>query len=318
MNYSNPQSAISCCLLILNYNGKAHLKDCLPSALEAVGASGLKCPVVVLDNRSTEDDVAYIRSEFPGIQVILSKKNDYCFSLNDAVAERSEDIVILLNNDMRFDPGFIGPLLTHFEDPCVFAVTAKVLDWQGRPSPTTGVRIGFFRKGWFYKRWVRDVSRTRFTLDAGVGCAAFHRRMFLELGGLDRLYYPAYCEDTDLSYRAWQRGWKVVYEPSSVIYHKVSATLNQMYDDFSRTRLIRRNEVLFTVKNCGDFLFLITFLCLLLLRALRSYLSGDRSLALGILGAAPRIPLALKKRLKEHRFRQVSDKDFLERIKQDS
>lgn len=304
---SNP----SCALLILSYNGKAHLDACLSTALDAAGSLGSACPVILVDNRSTEDDVDYVHRKFPEVQVIIAKKNDYLFSLNEVVEQRPEEVVIILNNDMKFDRGFIAPLLRYFEDPDVFAVTAKVLDWDGSRT-TTGKRTGRFRHFWFYKKWDHEVKSACFTLDAGGGCAAFRRKMFLALKGFDPLYRPGYYEDTDISYRAWKNGWKVIYEPESVIYHKIGATFNKGGTE-NVTRLIMRNHVLFTAKNCGGMLFLAGYLLLLPWRAVHNYLKGNKPLFYGILEAFQKLPLALSQRFSS-RHTAVSDKQLLATI----
>lgn len=138
----------------------------------------------------------------------------------------------------------------------------------------------------------------------------------MELGGFDPLYRPAYWEDTDLSYRAWKRGWKVIYEPRSVMYHKIAATLDELYGRPRMTRLIARNGVLFTVKNCGGGLFLLGYLLLLPWRVLKNYATGNRPLAYGIMDALPRVPLALKKRMEALGEGRVAEEVFLKRIKE--
>ena len=305
---------MSSCLLILNYNGRKHLDDCLTSALEAAGALGSPCPVALVDNQSTEDDIPYVRARFPGVQVIVAPKNDFLFSLNAVIEGRSEDVVFILNNDMRFDRGFLEPLLFHFKDPDVFAATARVFNWDGS-AVTTGRRAGHFRNFWFYKEWDLSVQRPCYTLDAGGGCAAFRRLMFVELGGFDPLFRPAYCEDTDLSYRAWKRGWKVIYEPRSVIYHKIAVTLDAVYGRPRMTRLIRRNEVLLTLKNCLGWGFAALYLSLLPWRALKSFVTGNGPLACGIFQALPRVPAALWGRWKNRRAASVKDELFLRQIR---
>ena len=305
---------MSCCLIILNYNGKAHLDDCLTSALTASRETGVACPVILVDNRSTQDDVEYVRNHFPEVEIIVAKENDCLFSLNPIVSSRTEDIVVILNNDMRFEKGFIPPLLKHFSDPDVFAVTAKVMNWEGT-RVTTGKRMGDFRHGWFYKHWDYGIQQTCLTLDAGGGCAAFRRQMFVELGGFDTLYRPAYYEDMDLSYRAWQRSWKILYEPASVIYHKIGATLNDVQGRSHVSRLICRNEVLFTIKNCKGYLFLCGYLLLLPVRLLRNGVAGNQPLTGGIVDALVKIPAALSRRIAQGKLKKVRDRDFLQQIK---
>ena len=65
----------------------------------------------------------------------------------------------------------------------------------------------------------------------GGGSCAFDRSKFLELGGFDELLAPFYLEDTDLGYLAWKRGWKVLYQPASVVYHEHRGTIGKHFSD---------------------------------------------------------------------------------------
>jgi GT2 family glycosyltransferase len=56
------------------------------------------------------------------------------------------------------------------------------------------------------------------------GFMAVDRKKFIELGGFNRLFAPAYCEDVDLCFRAWRRGWRCIYEPTSLVWHRHQAT----------------------------------------------------------------------------------------------
>ncbi len=286
----------SCALILLNFNGRAHLETAVPSALEAARAYGPEARVIVLDNRSTEPDAEFVRTRFPGVDVVTAEKNDLLFSYNALLPRLSEPIAILLNNDMRFEPGFITPLLSHFSDERVFAVTANIKTWDGS-AETAGQRYGEFRRGWFYKKWRTGVRRARYTLDACGGAMAVRREAFIALGGFDTLYRPGYCEDLDLSYRAWKAGWKVVYEPAAVVYHRIGASLvPALGGDRKRTRLICRNEMLFIAKNCGNGLFMSLFLLLLPFRALKALAAGYGEFAGAFADALPRLPRALTAR----------------------
>lgn len=160
----------TCCVLVLTYNGRQHLESCLPSLVVAAGKVPGGCPVVVADNRSTDGSIEWLHRHYPQMDVQIADRNDYLFSLNQVVASRAEDIVVILNNDMHFDEGFISALLPHFSSGDVFAVTARILNWDGNQI-TTGQRVAEKRHAWFYKSWRLDVQEPCLTLDAcGGGC----------------------------------------------------------------------------------------------------------------------------------------------------
>jgi GT2 family glycosyltransferase len=288
-------SAPTVALLVLNYNGVQHLQDCLSSALAAAAQLGTPCPVVLVDNRSTDASVSFTRERFPGVGIVLTPANDFLFSLNDVVGSRREDVVIILNNDMRFAPGFVAPLLAHFADPAVFAVGAGIRDWDDQ-ADTVGPRCARVQHCWFYKWWSLDRQHAAFTLEACAGAVAYRRWMFAELEGFDPLYRPGYYEDLDLSYRAWARGWKVIYEPASRAYHRISASMKARHGQTEQDRLFYRNHVLFTAKNVGGPAFLVGFLLLLPLRALRPLLRGDRVPLVGLVRALPFLARAIARR----------------------
>lgn len=307
-------STPTCCVLVLTYNGRSHLESCLPSLLRAGRKVPGGCPVVVVDNRSTDETVDWLRRYYPEVEVQIAERNDYLFSLNRVVASRSEDVVVILNNDMHFDENFIPAMLPHFDSADVFAVTARILDWEGKRI-TTGQRVAEKRHAWFYKSWRLGVQESCLTLDACGGGAAFRRSMYMELGGFDPLYRPGYWEDTDMSYRAWRRGWKIVYEPGSTIYHRISASFSEQMGGASAvTRLIRRNEVIFAVRNVGGWGFVTVYLALLPLRMVRNAIMKNHAFWQGALQALPRIPAALARRATDRYGR--SDDDFLQEIQQ--
>lgn len=290
----------SVAVLVLNWNGRRHLEALLPSLREAVAATPFPISIVVVDNRSTEPDVEWVRANFPEFEIVVAERNDFLFSLNPVAASRSEEIVVILNNDMRVEPDFLLPLVEHFDDPAVFAASARVMNWNGEEQ-TTAPRLLEVRRWWVDKRWDMGVREPAYTFEAGGGCSAYRRSMFVELGGYDPLFRPGYYEDLDLSYRAWQRGWSSVYEPRSVIYHRVGASF---YDPARQERFdanLARNHALFTLKNVGGPGFLAMFLLLLPVRIVRNRLVGNRATSAGMLAALPRIPSALRARIRASR-----------------
>ena len=86
----------------------------------------------------------------------------------------------------------------------------------------------------------------------GGGSCAFDRRKFLELGGFDELLRPFYLEDTDLGFMAWKRGWKVLYQPRSVVYHEHRGTIGKKFSQRYIQAILKKNFALFTWKNIHE------------------------------------------------------------------
>jgi N-acetylglucosaminyl-diphospho-decaprenol L-rhamnosyltransferase len=312
-------SAPSACVLVLNYNGVAHLDACLSSLAIAAARAGSPCRVVLVDNRSTDDSVAFTRQRFPSVEVVVAPRNDFLFSLNEVVRARTEEIAIVVNNDMRFDRDFVAPLLPHFADPVVFAVGAAILNWTG-DMHTVGPRCARLERGWFHKWWSAACEQPALTLEASGGAAAYRREMFVALGGFDPLFRPGYYEDLDLSYRGWSHGWRVVYEPRSRAFHKESVSMVARLGDAGKARLLYRNHLLFTVKNVGDASFLTRFLVRLPYRIFEPLLHGYSVPLRGCLAALPLLPAAFKRRfgagrrpLDVNRFNAVVPLDTFQR-----
>jgi GT2 family glycosyltransferase len=312
-------SAISACVLVLNYNGVAHLDVCLSTLAIAAARAGSGCRVVLVDNRSTDDSVAFTRRRFPSVEVVVAPRNDFLFSLNDVVRARTEDVAIVVNNDMRFDADFVAPLLSHFADPAVFAVGAAILNWTG-DAHTVGPRCAKLERGWFHKWWSVDREQPALTLEASGGAAAYRREMFVALGGFDPLFRPGYYEDLDLSYRGWSEGWRVVYEPRSRAYHKESVSMIARLGNTGKARLLYRNHLLFTIKNVGDGGFLAGFLLRLPYRIVEPLSHGYTVPFRGCLAALPLLPAAFARRFAAGRrpldvsqFNGVTPLDTLQR-----
>ncbi|NEP31278.1 MULTISPECIES: glycosyltransferase [unclassified Moorena] len=234
----------SACLAILNYNGIHHLEHLLPTVEEAIiNYSGL-CRAIVLDNCSTKGDVEWVRSHFPSIETISAPTNDYLFSYNWLLPQLEEEIVVLLNNDLRLSPNFLSPLVQHFEHDDVFAVSATSLDWEGKVY-TCGPSRLTHRHGWY--QWNYDPQRQEqcHTFFASGGFSAVDRWKFLELGGFNKLFHPAYCEDLDLCFRAWRKGWRSIFEPDSVVFHREHGSWDAQ-TLYSPAPLAFRGQLLFT------------------------------------------------------------------------
>jgi len=245
-------------IVVLNYNGMKILPQCLPSIVEAAKASPVPCSVIVLDNQSTDNSVDYIKNTFPSVIIKIAKSNRILFSYNDLIPQLKSEVIILLNNDIKVDAHFIAPLLEHYKADNVFGVAPKSLEFDGNGYNGGKNKIvfshGLIEAGQqFYGK--EDMEREGYTYY----CAnsSFDCRKFLELGGFDDIYYPSTWEDTDLCYKALKKGYVMIYEPASVIYHNehfiISNEVQKKNPIFRRRSVnIRRNSFLFTWINITD------------------------------------------------------------------
>ena len=300
---------------ILNWDGKHLLEEFLPSVL--VGANGHD--ILVVDNGSTDGSVEFLKSRFPQVRV-LELDHNYGFSVgnNRGMEQVETDIVVLLNNDMSVDPGFLEPLLVPFVDPAVFAVASQItVPDPAKSKQETGKTRARFEGGLFYL-WhdpVTEQDERRPALPvfwAGGGACAVDRRKFAALGGFDSLYHPFYVEDTDLSYQAWKRGWRSLFAPGSRVMHKHRATSGPRFGELFVNNTTRRNHYLFAWKNLTDFGMLIEHLAMLPVihrRAIAQY--GAAFEVRAYLRACLRLPWAIHRRFINAGAYVLGDRDVL-------
>ena len=255
-------------IVILNWNGKDLLAEGIPSVLEAVRTDGRPHEVVVVDNGSTDGSVEYLQAQFPQVRLVALPENlGFAEGNNAGVRAARHDVIILLNNDMVVDAGFISPLLDGF-GPETFAVSSQIhLQDPAARREETGKTTAVFRRGlidYSHAGIEGPPPREYYPVFwAGGGSSAFHRRRFLSLGGFSGIYSPAYVEDADLSYQAWKAGWEVLFAPGSVVYHKHRATTTRRFSQQGVQRLVQRNQLFFIWKNIRSWRLLISH-CLFL------------------------------------------------------
>jgi O-antigen biosynthesis protein len=308
-------------IVIVNWDGKHLLAEALPAVLEAVRFDGGKHEIMVVDNGSTDGSVEFIRANFPAVRVLALDRN-YGFTggNNRGVAEVETDIVVLLNNDMIVDRGFLKPLMNGFSGPAVFAVTSQIFFSDStRRREETGKTRARFERGFFYL-WHDDVlpdDEARESIPvfwAGGGSCAIDRHKYRALGGLDPLYSPFYVEDTDLSYQAWKRGWTCLLAPASHVVHKHRSTSKAKFGNRFVDNTIRRNQYLLIWKNVTDPGMILEHILNLPRIHGRAILRDEPGLELrAFFRALRRLPLALRKRLENISHYSLSDREVLAR-----
>ena len=308
-------------ILIVNWDGKHLLEECLPSVLEAVRCDGGQHDVVVIDNGSTDGSVDFVRSRFPNVRVLALDRNyGFAGGNNRGVAEAQTDIVVLLNNDMIVDRGFLRPLLNGFSDSSVFSVTSQIFLSSSNRREETGKTRADFNKGFLELRHEEicpgeELAETIPVFWAGGGSCAFDRRKYLEIGGFDSLYRPFYVEDTDLSYQAWKRGLKCLLAPASHVIHKHRGTSRPKFGDEFVDNTIRKNLYLFMWKNVTDSSMILDHLANLPRIHGRGMFHHEPGFEIrAFLRAFRQLPEALGKRIATLSHHVISDHEVLARI----
>jgi len=275
-------------IIVLNYNGAALLPQCLPSIVTAAQRAQLKTETTILDNLSTDAGLDYVASAFPEVTVVRAAQNKVLCSYNDYLRQIEEPVVILLNNDIRVDPGFVNPLVRKFaEDSRTFLVAPRVMSFDGTRVEAgrskAGIRFGIFWCKARYPGYETEAFDPSSTCSSGFG--AFSKKGFLELGGYDERYLPGIMEDVDLCYRAQKRGYHLYYEPQSVIFHIGQASFKKAFGEAKMSEVAHRNNFLFMWKNFSGFQFYFSHIFFLPLRLLWAALKGNRAFVRGFWNA---------------------------------
>jgi len=305
-------------LIISTWNGRRLLETCLPNVLRAVEQSGGDHEVIVVDDASTDDTVEFVRREFPEVRLLALARNLRFAGANNAAARLARgEVLVFLNNDMLVAPDFLNPLLRHFGDPDVFAVTAHLQmaprRVAGHEVSETGLVRGRFEDGFFVLRHEQPISQAPArVIYAGGGSTAWRRDRFLELGGFDRLFRPFYFEDLDVSHRAQKMGWSVLFEPRSLLEHKHRQTNNP--DNFPGAYvdlIFGKNYLLFMWKALTDPELLSEHFRGLWRRLMNPRV--DPQLTASFMRATVQLPELLIKRHRARRAGMLSDREVFRR-----
>jgi GT2 family glycosyltransferase len=156
------------------------------------------------------------------------------------------------------------------------------------------------------------------TFFASGGFMALKAGLFRRLGGFDPLFEPFYYEDVDLSYRAWKRGWRVLFHPRSVVvHHHRKGSILAHYDDGRVQTVMQRNRFLFTWKNVtSPQVFWVRHLLPLLLRTLLKLFVLDLRFYRALVEALGRLRQVREGRRREKRGAVKNDREIFRMIRE--
>ncbi len=223
-------------VIIVSYNVRHFLDLCLHSVLRA--AEGLSVEVIVVDNASADDSVAWVRAHFPEIKVIANTGNaGFSKANNQGVAVARGKYILFLNPDTVMPEDFFRKTLAYMEaHPQAGALGPRLIDGKGQFAPDSkkgfpsfGIALfktiglnRFFPKSRLFNGYYAPHIGEYETAAAEVlsGCCMLVRREAMEqVGGAFDERFFMYCEDVDLNYRIAQGGWQNVYFPETNLIH---------------------------------------------------------------------------------------------------
>ncbi len=236
-------------VIIPNWNGKRFLQECLDSLKDQTYPH---FETILVDNGSTDGSVEFVRGQYGEfIRVIPNEVNlGFAGGTNAGIRNAKGDYIVLLNNDTWADPHWLEELVnaTHVNPP-VGMWASKIYSYYQRDRiEAVGeliYRDGLSRAKGQFERDQGQYDRIE-EIFYPPGCGAMYRkRVFDEIGLFDEDFF-AYADDAEIGIRARLAGWKGLYVPRAILYHKNSGTGGQ-HSPF-KAFYVERNRFWITIK----------------------------------------------------------------------
>ena len=243
-------------VVILNFNGKKFLEKFLPNVLEH---SSEVADIIVADNASTDDSVAFMKGNYPNIRLITNDFNGgFSTGYNIALRQVEAKYYCLLNSDIEVTPHWIEPVIELMEsDPMIAACQPKILSYHDKNKfEYAGAGGGFidkygypFCRGRIFQHLENDEGQyddTKEVFWATGACMFVRADVYHKFGGLDDSFF-AHMEEIDFCWRVKNQDYKVMYCPQSKVYHIGGGTLPK--SSARKTYLNFRNNLSLLMKN---------------------------------------------------------------------
>ena len=215
-------------VIIPNYNGRRFLDPCLGALLRQTYTQEL-IEVILVDDASTDDSVAYVRERYPQVKIVeLASNSGLAVGCNAGARAANGDLLVMLNNDTEPEPGWLAALVDVAKaHPHAGAVASKMLLFDRRDT-LHNAGDGMGADGIPRNRGVWEVDRGQYDARTEVfgGCGggvAYRRDAWEATGGFDERLFM-YLEDVDLAWRLQLLGWQARFAPAARLYHHLSAT----------------------------------------------------------------------------------------------
>ncbi|MBV6437529.1 MAG: hypothetical protein AELANPGJ_02815 [Anaerolineae bacterium] len=233
-------------VILVNYNAGSYVGPCLASVFDSAYPD---IEVIVVDNQSTDGSADCVAEQFPSAKLIRAGANlGFSGGCNLGAQQASGEILAFLNLDTVVSPDWLAPLVDVLErDPHAGMATPKIVLLNDPALVNTYGNDVHFTGFGYLRAWQEPASGLTHTQEvAAISGAAFIMRAetFRELGGFDELFFPAYAEDADLSWRARIAGYRLYAVPQSVIRHDY-----RLHFSPAKFEFLERNRLQMLFKN---------------------------------------------------------------------
>ncbi|MGB1248141.1 MAG: glycosyltransferase family 2 protein [Chitinophagales bacterium] len=247
----------SIAIVILNWNGKKWLEKFLPNVIKHSQIPN--CEIIVADNGSTDDTIAFLSVNFPMVkQILLDKNYGFTGGYNRALAQVKTDYYVLLNSDIEVTENWLRPVIERLEsDEKIAVCQPKILAYHQKThfeyAGASGGMIDFlgypFCRGRMFDTVEKDEAQyndARPVFWATGACLFVKAELYHKAGGLDERFF-AHMEEIDLCWRLQNMGYTIWVEPSATVFHVGGGTLQK--SNPRKTFLNFRNSIATMFKN---------------------------------------------------------------------
>jgi GT2 family glycosyltransferase len=245
-------------LIIVNYNGKHHLEECLPTIFAQTYPN---FEVILVDNGSADGSNEFIEAQYSQIKLVkLSENTGFCKGNNIGLTYAKGKFITLLNNDTVTDQNWLKEIIKPMlRDEQVGLCASLMINYYNCDVVDTA-GDGYDICGVGYKigegEPVENHQQKKEVFGACAGAALYRKSMIEKIGFFDEMFF-AYGEDIDLSFRAKLAGYKCIYVPKAIVFHKVNQTMGTKSDFLV---FHTRRNIEYTYFNNMPFLLLLLLL----------------------------------------------------------
>lgn len=305
-------------ILILNWNGKKWLEQCLPTVVELTYRP---LEIIVVNNGSTDDSALFLKKNYPKIRVIEIKKNrGYAGANNFGAKYATGKYILFLNNDTKLTPNLLEPLVKKIEsDKSIGAVQPQIRNMVNK-NLIDSIGSFFTFTGFLYHYgYFQEYKQIKYQKELSVysvkgACFLMQKKDYLGLGGIDESFVT-YVEESDLCHRILLSGKKIIYVPKSVVYHYGGGDMSIMTKNEIVIFRSFRNRFVSYIKNLSIKKLILVLPIHFLLCELLIFMSLFRgkfkqaiASQLGVIGWIPNLSSILKQRKHiQSRIRKISD-----------